>query len=722
VRSSWRAVLAAAVLAALTPAQPGSAGGSVSLRVLGNRADLVSAGDALVEVVGGSSRTRVTVDGRDITRAFAARGGGPLEGRYVGLVSGLSEGRHRFRAGSARLDVVNHPRGGPVFSGPQVKPWICTTEANGLGQPGDPQCNGRTTVTYQYKPVGSPLLAPYDAASPPPTAAVATTTTDQGRTVPYVVRVERGTLNRGIYAVATLALPGAPLAPWRSQPGWNHKLLFTFGGGCAPGHSQMAPPEVTLGPSFATGLVMPNPILDVALRRGFAVASSSLDAMGNACNLNVAAETLMMVKERITEQLGEIRYTIGDGCSGGAEAQNSIAENYPGLLDGLRPTCSFPDAWTPAVFYKSDCALLERYFTDVSPHLWGVAAQRQAVLGMPEAGCLATWKGGSAEEDWDPTTGCKDGGAAWVYDPVSNPRGTRCTLQDYNAAAVGRRPDGFANGVLDDVGVPWGLAALRDGLITTDQFVDLNTKIGGWSIDYRHQAARTRADDQGLRGMHLTGQLTSGRNLAITPSIDARTDWNVDLHGNVMREAVRLRVRRVVGSSGALVFWDEVGAFGNGAPSPALAEQSLAVMDRWLAAIEADRRPGSRAEKVRRNRPPEATDGCFLGGRRVADGSCPRTTAGLPRTVAGMPRTLDVLACELVPMGSGASPLRSDAFTGAQWTALRRAFPTGICDYRRPGRFAGPPRGTWFDLSDPSRPRPLGAPPAVRSRGGQGEA
>jgi hypothetical protein len=29
----------------------------------------------------------------------------------------------------------------------------------------------------------------------------------------------------------------------------------------------------------------------------------------------LAAETVLMVKELITERYGEIRYTIGDGCS-----------------------------------------------------------------------------------------------------------------------------------------------------------------------------------------------------------------------------------------------------------------------------------------------------------------------------------------------------------------------------------------------------------------------
>ena len=59
------------------------------------------------------------------------------------------------------------------------------------------------------------------------------------------------------------------------------------------------------------------------------------------------AETLMMVKELITERYGEIRYTIGDGCSGGSIKQLTIASAYPGLLDGIQPQCTYADALTP---------------------------------------------------------------------------------------------------------------------------------------------------------------------------------------------------------------------------------------------------------------------------------------------------------------------------------------------------------------------------------------
>src|SRR3977135_3241674 len=57
---------------------------------------------------------------------------------------------------------------------------------------------------------------PYTPGSTPADLAMTTTTT--GLTVPYVVRVERGTLNRGIYDIAVLfdttqAQPWTPLAP-----------------------------------------------------------------------------------------------------------------------------------------------------------------------------------------------------------------------------------------------------------------------------------------------------------------------------------------------------------------------------------------------------------------------------------------------------------------------------------------------------------------------------
>src|SRR4029077_10339663 len=70
----------------------GDNGGSPSIQVLSNQANLVSGGDALVEVVlpgrVDPSTVRVFADGRDVTSAFAVR----PDGRFLGVVTGLADG------------------------------------------------------------------------------------------------------------------------------------------------------------------------------------------------------------------------------------------------------------------------------------------------------------------------------------------------------------------------------------------------------------------------------------------------------------------------------------------------------------------------------------------------------------------------------------------------------------------------------------------------------
>jgi hypothetical protein len=57
------------------------------------------------------------------------------------------------------------------------------------------------------------------------------TTTTHGLTVPYIVCVERGTLNRGIYDIAVLFDPTSA-TPWTAlspQPQWNGKVVYSYG-------------------------------------------------------------------------------------------------------------------------------------------------------------------------------------------------------------------------------------------------------------------------------------------------------------------------------------------------------------------------------------------------------------------------------------------------------------------------------------------------------------
>ncbi len=110
-----RALTAAAVvLGAAAPAAE-----AVELKVLSNRADLISGGDALVEVVGAErGAVRISAGHRDVSDQFTVR-----DGRLVGLVTGLPEGpteltaRVRGAAGAA-ITIVNHPLTGPRRSAP----------------------------------------------------------------------------------------------------------------------------------------------------------------------------------------------------------------------------------------------------------------------------------------------------------------------------------------------------------------------------------------------------------------------------------------------------------------------------------------------------------------------------------------------------------------------------------------------------------------------------
>ena len=65
----------------------------------------------------------------------------------------------------------------------------------------------------------------------------------------------------------------------------------------------------------------------------------------------------MMMKEHIVDTYGEVKYTMGNGCSGGSIQQNTVVSIYPGLLDGIQPSCDYPDSITTGMEVL-DCVLL----------------------------------------------------------------------------------------------------------------------------------------------------------------------------------------------------------------------------------------------------------------------------------------------------------------------------------------------------------------------------
>src|SRR5688572_16742406 len=489
----------------------GAAGASqsrdVEIRTLSNRADLVSGGDALVEVrlAGGlkAHKVEMRLNGRNVSSQFHYD---PAGRRLVGLLTGLVEGRNELVAEEsgrgrgkphATLKITNHSRGGPVFSGPQMQPWICATRdgrevlvtvpgtslsamaasrVSGLdADPVDEKCNAQSKLSYYYQPKAKegsactftltgadPCFVPYDLASPPARADIADFTNDRGDTVKSIVRVERGTMNRGIYELVAFQDPAVPSSAWAPQKGWNGKLLWMFGASAAAHRFQTPTNTNTI-------------FNDTALRRGFMVASASLNNNGTNANHVLAAESVMMVKEHIAEQYGPIRYTIGNGCSGGSIQQHTIASSYPGLLDGLQPNCSYMDQVNIEMEIK-DCGLLAGNYFVTGAGAALSAEKRAAIGGENNPGFCQVWVG-SFVPAYDPkrTANCGAGfPPTLVYDPVLRPNGVRCDILDHEANRIGTfvDTDGVrkANKVFDNVGVQYGLRALREGRISAEEF------------------------------------------------------------------------------------------------------------------------------------------------------------------------------------------------------------------------------------------------------------
>jgi hypothetical protein len=711
--------------------------GKPTIKVVSNRADLVSGGDALVEIALPSGadpqRLHVDVDGRDVTSTFTAR----ADSRIIGLITGLKTGPNivtaRTGRTAARLTLTNHPIGGPIFSGPQVQPWICATpaaqpatatspatNASGLSTAAtDAQCNiaseqrlfYRTTEQCSQSPRSGekPCFKPYDPQAVP--ADVAETTTDQGVTMKYIVRVERGVMNRSIYDVAVLFDPSAAAA---SLGGWNQKLLWSFGGSTGTPYKQFPP--------YSTWQI------DYALARGFMVAVSAHTDQALNSNHVVAAETVMMGKEHITESYGEIRYTIGTGCSGGSIMQLQLASLYPGLLDGIQPWCTYPDSYSTSM-EVTDCVLLGNFFASpeftaltskLSPE--EINAKRAAIAGHLDEKACPAWvtSFGSANNpgvyisprNRKQTNNCyllED----QVYDPVKNRDGVRCSIPDYAIAIWGPMPGtNVARRTSDNVGIQYGLKALEAGRISAEEFIALNEKIGGSDLDANITGERMVADDEALAIAYEVGIIGDARQWAKVPMIDLRGNDNSGIHMNWRAFAVRERLDRVNGGHGNQVIW----RFGPSLfPPPQLIVDSLVTMDKWVAAIKADTSAAPIEEKVTKNRPAEAVDFCYIGTdytTKVTDqATCDADPVlkyySSPRQVAGGPLSEDILKCRLQPLSRGSYRTQ---FTEEQWGRLQTVFATGVCDWSKPG--IGMQRSVpWQSFAEGPGGKPLPPPP-----------
>jgi hypothetical protein len=792
-----RLALPAGLAAACLLAAPAPATANLDIwyiDILSSRLDQVSGGDALVRInAPGSSvpsSARLLLNGTDVTSQLAP------SGEYKeGVVTGFNEGWNLLvlRSSSSPLSVKfllpakNHPIGGPIFSGPQQQPFVCTTGRAGLGQPiidnqdmigipvaqedgsgnyprdgrGYPtaaatiigwskNCAANRRFQYVYRTTSGQFL-PLASPNGPLPANIAMTTTQGGQTVPYIVRQERGTINRFIYSVAMLA-PTTETDP--AQPDdalWNGRLVLSLEGGVAIGRTQ--------GTSGGGAMLR-----DDVLRLGYAVVTSTGLRTNTHYNLQLGGETALMLKEHFIEEHGVPDYTVGVGGSGGAIQQYAYAQNHRGLLDAAIPQYSYSDMITQTI-HVGDCELLENYF-DHSPNpKWANVLNRRAIEGL-NASPMPTMGAGEAFQ-WNqlyglysllglnrpqpaqpptstvppPITECR---RAWfgLTPLVLNP--TFTDVEDLDKLAqgtagvdwthagdlvniYGEDATGYARTPWDNVGVQYGLLALRDGVITPAEFLDLNAKVGSWKepgqmvaegfpfvgppnpADFDPWSARNAnlspdggvtpaprrsAPIEAIQAAYTSGMRFDG-DIDI-PVIDWRhyLEEQLDMHHSHQSFATRRRLQ-LRHDDDNQVIW-----FTDARPGVAFDQtpEAFEVIDEWMANIKAQPWKG-----VAGNKPPRAVDRCFntLGqeiaaGDHVWDGILDGNPPGActqvfpihssSRRVAGGPFEGGVFKCALqsVDAAIAAGVWGSWVPGAADRDRLMQIFPEGVCDWSKP--------------------------------------
>lgn len=701
----------------------------ISIRTLSTHADRVSGDDVLVEISlsGAKGPLVVSRNGSVVTGAFHQTG----PGAWVGLVTGLARGENRLTAeakgaGTASLKLTNYPITGPIVSGPHRQPFICQTatfklpDGSTLGPALDTDCSARTRVTYVYLPRGGTAFKPMPDTTRLP-GDVATTTTISGAQVPYVVRIETSTINRGIDQIAVLHDPTSEQqpTPFVAPKAWNRRLIAVQGFGCPGGWYIQGGAQGNL---TLPGVIRAELLDTNRLGEGYAIFANTLQHASNNCNALLGGETMMMSKEHFIEEFGVPRATMSVGCSGGSYTSLQYADSFPGLIDGVLIACTFPDALSIALS-GSDGHLLTHY-SAANPGALTDAA-RVAVSGYKN---VKAWVDAANQaQRTDPVPGRKDvagyGSAVWNpvvpvplrYDPVTNPTGARPTVYDIARNVYGiDATTGFALRPFDNVGVQYGLGALNAGAITADQFLDLNEKIGGFDQNANYISSRTVGDLGAIERVQQGGvSLGGGGGLASIPIFDISGIYNDDggYHYQWYHFAARERLREANGNSANHVMW-------RGNPVPF--ETAWATFTQWVEAVKADGSEASARTKVVRHKPAAAVDGCWTSATsfiaepqtfsRLPDSQCNKLfpTFAFPRYVAGGPLKANVFKCRLKPIDASDYAV---SFTAAQMERLHAVFAGGVCDFSRPGvgyrptvtwpSFGPSPDNLVFDVTSP---------------------
>jgi hypothetical protein len=254
--------------------------------------------------------------------------------------------------------------------------------------------------------------------------------------------------------------------------------------------------------------------------------------------------------------------------------------------------------------------------------------------------------------------------------------------------------------------VQYGLTALNSGIISKQEFLDLNRNVGGFDHDGNPRAQRSSGDLDAIRLAYAAGRIEEGAGgLGSVPILHFRSynDAIGDIHDHVRDFVVRERLRKANGRVDNQVIW----VYPNGNRQLAAKASGLAIdtMTKWLDALVEDKSNASAADKVARAKPAAAVDGCWANdGTRIDEpatldgpGKCNELYPAhrTPRLVAGAPLTDDIMKCQLKPIDPKDYKV---TLTAAELGELSAIFPGGVCDYSKPGVMQAPLAGTYLAL------------------------
>ena len=278
--------------------------------------------------------------------------------------------------------------------------------------------------------------------------------------------------------------------------------------------------------------------------------------------------------------------------------QQLTANNYPGLLDGIEPSCSFPDMWKN--FHEIiDCSLMLRYMKTTAPAM--LAGRDRPQRGDEQRQRVARHVRGqnNTGETWGNhvrSAACRAADVAhqpprlptWIYNATTNrtARAARSPTTWWRCSAVGRRASGRRRREDRPTGLPTGPTTTSAcstassvaiaGTITPEMFVDLNEKIGGRDIDLNFVPQRTVADAAALNIVYRTGQLNMLNNVDI-PVMDNRGCRSVEVHSCYHSYVTRARILQSrPGATNHVTFFSSPG------------DTAFETLDRWVAAVKAD--------------------------------------------------------------------------------------------------------------------------------------